>query len=122
MRKRQQATGIGVGMAATDADDHAAGPTPLSRVWETALAALYWRAVESQRPDAVLNDADAVALVGSLGYDFESIARIPMPELLNVMRSMLALNGPVCAGFLEPPPGRRGRSHRLRPRHPVPAR
>lgn len=72
-------------------NSHAAAPNPdLSRVSETALAALYWRAEESQRPDAVLTDDEAVALVQRSGYDFEKIAAIPMPELLKVMRSMLA--------------------------------
>lgn len=91
MRKRRQTAGTGVRKPATESGVDAAGASPdLSRVSETALAALYWRAVESQRPDALLNDDKAVALVRALGYNFESIARIPMPELLNVMRSMLA--------------------------------
>ena len=33
----------------------------LSGVPETSLAALYWRAMESQRPDAMIKDEKAVA-------------------------------------------------------------
>jgi O-methyltransferase involved in polyketide biosynthesis len=57
---------------------------------ETSLASLYWRAVESQRPDALLKDETAVKLVERLSYDFDRVRQIPMPELLRVMRIMLA--------------------------------
>lgn len=62
---------------------------PLSGVPETSLAALYWRAMESRRPDALLVDEKAVALVAQMGYDFDHIRQIPMPELLKMMRIML---------------------------------
>jgi methyltransferase (TIGR00027 family) len=52
----------------------------LSGVPETALVALYLRAMESQRPDALLKDDKAVALVTRLGYDFERVRRIPMND------------------------------------------
>ena len=61
----------------------------LSGVPETSLAALYWRAMESQRPDALIKDQKAEALVAQLDYDFDRIRQIPMPELLYVMRTML---------------------------------
>jgi O-methyltransferase involved in polyketide biosynthesis len=61
----------------------------LSGVPETSLAALYWRAMESQRPDALIKDEKAEALVAQLDYDFDRIRQIPMPELLYVMRTML---------------------------------
>ena len=61
----------------------------LSGVPETSLAALYWRAMESQRPDALIKDQKAEALVAQLDYDFDRIRQIPMPELLYEMRTML---------------------------------
>lgn len=61
----------------------------LSGVPETSLAALYWRAMESQRPNALIKDQKAEALVAQLDYDFDRIRQIPMPELLYVMRTML---------------------------------
>ena len=60
----------------------------LRGVSETSLAALYWRAMESRRPDALLKDEAAVALVMRLSYDFDQVRQIPMPELLKVMRIM----------------------------------
>lgn len=60
----------------------------LSGVSETSLAALYWRAMESQRPDALIKDEKAEALVTQMSYDFDRIRQIPMPELLKVMRIM----------------------------------
>jgi len=61
----------------------------LSGVPETSLAALYWRAMESQRPDAILKDEKAAALVRRMSYDFDRVRQIPMNELLKVMRVML---------------------------------
>jgi len=67
----------------------------LSGVSETYLAPLYWKAMESQRPDALIKDEKAVALVtqmmadGHIRYDFDRVRQIPMPELLKVMRIML---------------------------------
>jgi O-methyltransferase involved in polyketide biosynthesis len=58
----------------------------LSGVPETSLAPLYWRAVESQRPDAMLKDEKAVELVTQRSLDFSRIRQIPMTELLQVMR------------------------------------
>ena len=49
----------------------------LSDVSETLLIPLYIRAIESQRPDALLKDEKAVALIRQLDYDFSRIlARI----------------------------------------------
>src|SRR5512139_221358 len=59
-----------------------------SGVSETYLAPLYWRAVESQRPDALIRDEKAVALVTQAGLDFSRVRQIRMPELLNVMRNL----------------------------------
>ena len=58
----------------------------LSGVPETLLIPLYNRAIESQRPDAMLVDEKAVALVTQNSLDFSRVRQIPMPELLRVMR------------------------------------
>lgn len=58
----------------------------LSGVSETYLAPLYWRAVESLRPDAMIKDEKAVALVTQKSYLFDQVKQIPMNELLNSMR------------------------------------
>ena len=59
-----------------------------SDISETYLAPVYWRAIESQRPDAMIRDDVAVALVMQMGLDFSRVKRIRMSELLNVMRMM----------------------------------
>jgi O-methyltransferase involved in polyketide biosynthesis len=59
-----------------------------SNLLETYLAPLYWRAMESQRPDALIQDEKAVALVTQSGLDFSQVRQIRMPELLNVMRNL----------------------------------
>ncbi len=58
----------------------------LSGVSETLLIPLYNRAMESQRPDAMMKDEKAVALVTQMSYDFDRVRQIPMTELLKVMR------------------------------------
>lgn len=64
----------------------------LSGVAETLLIPLYMRAMESQRPDALIQDQKAVELIhqmqreGALRVDFDRIRQIPMNELLKVMR------------------------------------
>jgi O-methyltransferase involved in polyketide biosynthesis len=60
----------------------------LSGVAETMLIPLYNRAMESQRPDAMMKDEKAVALVTQMSYDFSRVRQIPMTELLKVMRIM----------------------------------
>ena len=60
----------------------------LSGLAETLLIPLYNRAMESQRPDAMLKDEKAVALVKRMSYDFDRVRQIPMTELLKVMRIM----------------------------------
>jgi O-methyltransferase involved in polyketide biosynthesis len=52
----------------------------LSGVAETLLVTLYIRAMESQRPDALLKDEKAVALVTQMSYDFDRIKQIKMDE------------------------------------------
>lgn len=48
-------------------------PQKLSGVSETLLLPLYTRALESQRPDALLRDEQAVGMVGQIDYDFKRI-------------------------------------------------
>ena len=52
----------------------------LSGVAETLLMTLYIRAMESQRPDALIKDEKAVALVTQMGYDFDRMKQIKMDE------------------------------------------
>ena len=52
----------------------------LSGVAETMLITLYLRAMESQRPDALIKDEKAVALVTQMSYEFARIKQIPMSE------------------------------------------
>ena len=67
----------------------------LGSVPETLFIPLYNRAMESLRPDALIKDEKAVALVtqrpadGSARLNFSHIEQIPMNELLNTMRAML---------------------------------
>ncbi len=58
----------------------------LSSVAKTLLLPLYNRAMESQRPDAMLKDEKAVELVTQMRLDFSRVSQISMPELLKVMR------------------------------------
>jgi O-methyltransferase involved in polyketide biosynthesis len=52
----------------------------LSGVAETLLMTLYIRAMESQRPDALIKDEKAVALVTQMSYDFDRVRQIKMDE------------------------------------------
>jgi len=61
----------------------------LSGVAETLLIPLFGRAMESQRPDAILKDEKAVALVNQLGYDFAQVRQIHTSEGNVLARMML---------------------------------
>lgn len=52
----------------------------LSGVPETLLITLYLRAMESQRPDALIKDEKAVALVRQMSYNFARVRAIPLSE------------------------------------------
>ena len=52
----------------------------LSNVAETLLITLYIRALESQRPDALMKDEKAVDLVSRMSYDFSRIKQIRLDE------------------------------------------
>ncbi len=58
----------------------------LSGIAETLLIPLYIRAIESQRPDAMLRDEKAVELVTQMRFDFSWVRQVRMTELLKVMR------------------------------------
>lgn len=53
---------------------------------ETYLAPLYWKAVESQRSDAMIKDEKAVELVTQGSLDFTCVRQIHMNKLINAMR------------------------------------
>jgi O-methyltransferase involved in polyketide biosynthesis len=72
----------------------------LSGVAETLLIPLYLRAMESQRPDALLKDEKAVALVTQSGYDFDRIRKIPMTGGNKVARIMLTREMAITRDFL----------------------
>lgn len=52
----------------------------LSGVAETLLLTLYIRAMESQRPDALLKDEKAVDLVNRMSYDFDRVRQVYLDE------------------------------------------
>lgn len=62
--------------------------TQLSPVSETLLIPLYNRAMESLRPDAIIKDRKAVALVTQSMLDFSRVKQIKMNDLLQTMRSI----------------------------------
>ena len=53
----------------------------LSGVPETLLIPLYIRAMESQRPNAMMKDEKAVVLVTQMSYDFDRVRQIPQAGL-----------------------------------------
>jgi len=57
----------------------------LSGVSQTLLVTLYLRAMETQRPDALIKDEKAVELVTRMGHDFDRIRQIPMKEVNKVV-------------------------------------
>jgi O-methyltransferase involved in polyketide biosynthesis len=61
----------------------------LSGVAEALLIPLYNRAMESQRPDAIMKDEKAVAIVTQMSYDFDQIRKIRMHEANKAARIML---------------------------------
>ena len=58
----------------------------LNDIPDTYLAPLYWKALETQRPDAMIRDEKAVALVEQGSMDFSRVKQIRMNELLSAMR------------------------------------
>jgi O-methyltransferase involved in polyketide biosynthesis len=74
----------------------------LSGVAETLLMTLYIRATESQRPDALIKDEKAVALVTSMSYDFDRIRQLKMDDDDKLDRQLSAW-GSFALGFLARP-------------------
>ena len=58
----------------------------LSGVAETLLLPLYNRAMETQRPDAMLKDEKAVELVTQMRLDFSRVRQVRMTELSKAIR------------------------------------
>ena len=52
----------------------------LSGVAETLLMTLYIRAMESQRPGALIKDEKAVRLVTEMSYGFDRVRQVHMDE------------------------------------------
>jgi len=58
----------------------------LSAVSQTLLIPLYYRAMESQRPDALVRDPKAVELVGRLDCDFSGVQRLKNEQVNYLLR------------------------------------
>ncbi len=58
----------------------------LSSVEQTALFPLYYRASESLRPDALIQDPRAVALVKHIDYDFSKLKIQPFVQVALILR------------------------------------
>ena len=61
----------------------------LSGVAETLLLPLYNRAMESQRPDAMLKDEKAVELVAQGRLDFSPVRQLRITEMPRAIRIIL---------------------------------
>jgi O-methyltransferase involved in polyketide biosynthesis len=62
----------------------------LSGVPETLLIPLYNRAMESQRPDAMIRDEKSVKLVTQMDLDFSQVKQVRMTRMLGIMRIIFA--------------------------------
>ncbi len=58
----------------------------LNAVSQTLLIPLYFRAMESQRPDALVRDPKAVQLVSQLDYDFSGVQRLKDEQVNYLLR------------------------------------
>ena len=58
----------------------------LNAVSQTLLIPLYFRAKESQRPDALVRDPKAVELVGQIDYDFSGVQRLKDEQVNYLLR------------------------------------
>src|SRR5512136_2780168 len=76
----------------------------LSAVSQTLLIPLYYRAMESQRPDALVRDLKAVELVGQLDYDFSGVQRLK-DEQVNYLLRMREFDRQARAFLAEHPDG-----------------
>ena len=76
----------------------------LTAVSQTLLIPLYFRAMESQRPDALVRDPKAVELVGQLDYDFSGVQRLK-DEQVNYLLRMREFDRLAWAFLAEHPEG-----------------
>ncbi len=76
----------------------------LNAVSQTLMIPLYFRAMESQRPDALVRDPKAVELVGQLGYDFSGVQRLK-DEQVNYLLRMREFDRQARAFLAEHPDG-----------------
>src|SRR5512135_2715238 len=76
----------------------------LNAVSRTLLIPLYFRAMESQRPDALVRDPKAVELVGQLDCDFSSIEEMKN-EQVNFLLRMREFDRQARAFLAEHPDG-----------------
>src|SRR5512137_2816572 len=58
----------------------------LNAVSQTLMIPLYFRAMESQRPAALVRDPRAVELVGQLDYDFSGVQRLKDEQVNYLLR------------------------------------
>ncbi len=76
----------------------------LSAVPQTLLIPLYFRAMESQRPDALVRDPKAMELVGQLNCDFSGVQRLK-DEQVNYLLRMREFDRQARAFLAEHPDG-----------------
>jgi methyltransferase (TIGR00027 family) len=76
----------------------------LNEVSRTLLIPLYFRALESQRPDALLRDPKAVELVGRLAVDFSDVQKLK-DEQVNYLLRMREFDRQAHAFLAEHPAG-----------------
>lgn len=76
----------------------------LNAVSQTLMIPLYFRAMESQRPDALVRDPKAVELVGQLDYDFSGVQRLK-DEQVNYLLRMREFDRQARAFLAEHPDG-----------------
>lgn len=76
----------------------------LNAVSRTLLIPLYFRALESQRPDALIRDPKAVELVGQLNHDFSDIQKLKN-DSVNYLLRMKEFDRLACAFLAEHPNG-----------------
>lgn len=61
----------------------------LSGTTETLLVTLYIWAMESQRPDAIMNDEKAGAIMSRMSYNISRVSQIPIMDGNRLMRIMI---------------------------------
>jgi O-methyltransferase involved in polyketide biosynthesis len=62
-------------------------PFPLDPIAETLLIPLYYRAIETQRSDAILRDPRAAEVLTAVGYDGSALRNLRMQQVVVAMRA-----------------------------------